>query len=213
MGSMAESVRSKESAVSRGDAPSGPVPASYRNLWPQLALLTVMAVAAFQLRMQGRLWWCSCGQVYLWTGDTWGPHTSQHLFDPYSLTHVLHGVVLCGLLAWAIPRLSPPWRLCLAVSLEALWEVVENSNFIIQRYRAATISLGYEGDTIANSLGDILSCGFGYAVGRRLGFRGSVVFLAVTEMTLLIWIRDSLLLNIVMLIHPMEAIKAWQLAR
>ncbi|MFQ5848688.1 MAG: DUF2585 family protein [Candidatus Methylomirabilales bacterium] len=166
---------------------------------------------AVQLHRQGRLWWCACGTLWLWSGDAWGPHNSQHLFDPYSFTHVLHGVVLCGLLAWGLPRLSAPWRLWLAVSLEGLWEVVENSEGIIQRYRAATIALGYQGDTVVNSLGDILTFGIGYVLARRLGFRGSLALVVVTEMVLLIWIRDSLLLDVVMLIHPIDAIKAWQM--
>jgi hypothetical protein len=165
-------------------------------------MVTVVAAAAYQLHRQGRLWWCACGYLWLWSGDAWGSHNSQHLFDPYTFTHVLHGIVLCGLLAWCLPRLSPPWRFCLAVSIEALWEVFENSAFIIERYRAATISLGYQGDTIVNSLGDILAFGVGYAL---------VLFVAI-EVVLLIWIRDSLLLNIVMLIHPIDAIKAWQLS-
>jgi hypothetical protein len=176
-----------------------------------VAIGIVMAGTVYQLRRQGRLWWCSCGEIYLWAGDTRSSHNSQHLFDPYSFTHVLHGVILYGVLAWGIPRLRPAWRLWLALSIEALWEVFENSDFIIHRYRAATISLGYLGDTIVNSLGDILSCGIGFTLARRLGFRGSLGLFVVTEAVLLLWIRDSLLLSVVMLIHPIDAIKAWQM--
>jgi len=210
---MSESVTPRESAGAPGEAQGRPGPGWRKDLWPWPAIVAVLAVAAYQLRRQGRLWWCSCGELYLWSGDTRGAHTSQHLFDPYSFTHILHGVVLCGVLAWAVSRLSPLWRFCLAVSLETLWEVFENSDFIIQRYRAATVSLGYQGDTIANSLGDIASFGIGYVLAGRLGFRGSLAFFAVTEAVLLLWIGDSLLLNIVMLIHPMEGIKAWQMGR
>src|SRR5205807_1757584 len=102
------------------------------------------------------------------------------------------------------PRLAPLWRLWLALVIEALWEIVENSSFVIQRYRAATAFLDYQGDTIANSLGDILSCGIGFALAWRLGFRGSVVLFLVTEGILLLWIRDDLALNIVMLIYPVQ---------
>jgi hypothetical protein len=179
-----------------------------KRLWPWLALALVCAAAACQLRWQGRCWWCACGQPYLWVSDARGPHNSQHLLDPYSLTHVLHGVILCGLLAWTLPRLPAVWRLVLAVGLEALWEVIENSAFVIQRYRTA--ALGYEGDTIANSLGDILSCVAGFLLARRLGLRGSLVLTLVTEAVLLLWIRDSLLLSVVMLICPIDAIKTWQ---
>ena len=132
--------------------------------------------------------------------------------DPYSFTHVLHGVVLCGLLSWTCRVLTPPWRLCLAISIEALWEVFENSNFAIQRYRALTAAVGYQGDTIANSLGDILCCGLGFVLARRLGFWRSLGLFLATEAVLLVWIRDDLLLNVVMLVYPIDAIRAWQMA-
>jgi hypothetical protein len=188
-----------------------PMGGSRRTLWPWLAIIPVLAVAAFQLRYQGRLWWCACGQPNLWAGDTKSSHNSQHVFDPYSLTHVLHGVIFYGLLTWGLPRMSLAWRLALAVSLEAGWEVFENTELVIQRYRTATLALGYQGDTVANSLGDVVSCAIGFLLARRLRIRYSVALFVAIEVVLLFWIRDSLLLNIVMLIHPMEAIKAWQM--
>ena len=105
------------------------------KLWPWLAIIIALLVAIYLLRSQGRLWMCSCGYLLLWAGDVWSSDNSQHLLDPYSFTHLLHGVVFCGVLAWGFPRLSPDWRLWLAISIEALWEVFENSEFIIQRYR------------------------------------------------------------------------------
>ncbi len=183
------------------------------GLWPWLALVGILAAAVLLLRSEGRLWWCACGRLYPWVSDTRGPHTSQHLLDPYSLTHVLHGVLLCGALAWAVPRLPPVWRLVLAVLAEALWEVFENSAFVIERYRAGTAAVGYQGDTVANSLGDILSCAVGFIVARRLGFLGSLALFGVTEVVLLLWIRDSLLLSVLTLVCPVDAIKAWQLGR
>jgi len=130
--------------------------------------------------------------------------------DPYSFTHVLHGFVLCGLLALIVPRLSQIWQLWLAVSIEALWEVLENSEFVIRRYREETAALGYHGDTIVNSLGDILVCGLGFVLARRLGLRRTLVLFVVTEVVLAIWIRDNLTLNILMLIYPIEGVKEWQ---
>jgi hypothetical protein len=180
------------------------------NLWPWLAIIAVLVATAVQLHFQGRLWFCSCGQLYLWVGDVWSSDNSQHLFDPYSFTHLLHGVAFFWLLVWTVPRLAPVWRLSLAITVEALWEVIENSEFIIQRYREATAALGYQGDTIVNSLGDILMCGLGFGLALYLGFRRSLVLFVVTEVVLLFWIRDSLILNVVMLIYPIEAIKAWQ---
>jgi hypothetical protein len=132
--------------------------------------------------------------------------------DPYSFTHLLHGFVLCGLVVAIFPRLSPAWQLWLAVSIEALWEVVENSEFVIRRYREETAALGYHGDTVVNSLGDIFVCGLGFVLARSLGLRRTLVLFVVTEVALAFWIRDNLTLNILMLIYPIDEIKEWQAA-
>jgi len=184
---------------------------SHRNLWPWLLILATFVGAALQLRYQGRRWWCACGQPFLWTSDAWSSHNSQHLFDPYSFTHLLHGFAFCWLLMLLLPRLSPWWQLALGTVVEGLWEVIENTTLVIQRYREATAALGYYGDSIANSLGDILTCAVGFMIAQRLGFRRTVLVFAITEVVLLIWIKDSLLLEILMLIYPIDAIKAWQL--
>lgn len=133
------------------------------------------------------------------------------MLDPYSFTHVLHGFLLWGLLAWLPIRLSPVWRLFVAVSIEALWEVLENSAFVVERYREGTAALGYQGDTVVNSLSDILMCALGFALASHLGFRCTLALFVVTEVALIVRIRDSMLLNILMLNYPIEAIKAWQM--
>jgi uncharacterized protein DUF2585 len=179
-------------------------------LW--LAIVLVLVVTAYQLRSQGRLWWCSCDYLLIWSGDPWSSDNSQHLLDPYSFTHVLHGFIFCGLLALIVPRLSPVWQLWLAVSIEAVWEVVENSEFVIRRYREETAALGYHGDTIVNSLADIILCGIGFVLARHLGFRRTFALFVLTEVGLAIWIRDNLSLNILMLIYPIDAVKEWQAA-
>jgi hypothetical protein len=179
-------------------------------LWPVLTTLTILVATAGQLHWQGRRWWCTCGQWLLWTSDAWGPHNSQHLLDPYSLTHVLHGLILCGIMTLAGSRLPLGWRLVLALSVECAWEIIENSTFVINRYRAATAALGYQGDTVANSMGDILSCAVGFWVASRFGWWKSLVLFLAVEVVLLCWIRDSLVLNVVMLICPVDAIRAWQ---
>jgi hypothetical protein len=147
----------------------------------------------------------------VWAGNVWSSDNSQHLLDPYSFTHMLHGFAFCGLLAWVMPKLSWDWRLWLAILIEAAWEVLENSDFVINRYREATAALGYQGDTVINSLGDIVVCGLGFLLARQLGLRRSIVVFVLTEVVLLIWIRDSLLLNILMLIYPVDEVKAWQM--
>ena len=178
-----------------------------------MATLLLVAITVYELHRQGRLWVCSCGAIRVWQGDIWSAENSQQLLDPYSFTHVLHGFIFWGLLAWLVPRLSVPWRLWLSLSIEALWEIVENTNYMIERYRDITAAIGYQGDTIVNSLGDIMCFGLGFLLARRLGPRRSLAVFLITEVALIIWIRDSLLLNVIMLIYPMEAIKVWQLVR
>ena len=177
---------------------------------PALVCAAVVLATVGQLWRQGRVWWCACGSWSPWSDDAWGSHNSQHLFDPYSLTHVLHGVVLCGVLAVVLPRVARAWRMALAVSLECVWEIFENSTFVIARYRTLTASLGYEGDSIFNSLGDIASCAAGFWVASRLGLRKSLALFLAFEFVLLVWIRDSLVLNVVMLLCPVESIRVWQ---
>lgn len=180
------------------------------RLLQSTAIGATFIATAIQLRIQGRLWACDCDSIKLWVSDAWGPATSQHVFDPYSFTHVLHGVLFCGVLALVLPKLSWSWRFCLTIAGEALWEVVENTNFVIDRYREATAALGYTGDTVLNSLGDVVCCGLGFALARWLGLVRSVIFFVLIELLLLVWIRDSLLLNVLMLTYPLDGIREWQ---
>jgi hypothetical protein len=181
-----------------------------RNIWPWLTLVSVLAGAAYQLHNQGRTWFCTCGRFRIWSGSAWSAETSQQLFDPYTFTHVLHGFVLCWLLAWWAPRWSSQWRFTLAVAAEALWEVFENTEFVIRRYRETTAALGYQGDTVINSLGDILACAIGFVIARYIGIRRSIALFFLIEAVLLVFIRDSLLLNILLLLFANDGIKAWQ---
>ena len=177
---------------------------------PWLAVAAVVAASAAVLRLEGRRWLCSCGRLQPWVGDAWSADTSQHLFDPYSLTHVLHGFAFAGLLALLLPRAGGRPRLILAVAAEALWEVVENTDYVINRYREATAALGYTGDTVVNSLGDIAACALGFLLARRLGALRTLLLFVAVEVALLLWIRDSLLLNIILLLYPSERLRAWQ---
>jgi hypothetical protein len=170
----------------------------------------LLAATAFLLRVEGRLWICACGTIKLWIGNTCTSDNSQHLLDPFAFTHVLHGVAFCWVIAWLGRRLRSAWQILLAVALEGAWEVFENTNFIIERYRTATAALGYTGDTVVNSLGDILCCLAGFLIAKRLGFWRSLVVFLMVELMLILWIKDSLLLQILMLISPVTAIKNWQ---
>jgi hypothetical protein len=189
----------------------------WANVWPWFAAAAVLLPAAFALRWQGRLWWCSCGRASLWAGDVWSSHNSQHLADPYSFTHILHGILFCGLLAWAIPRVPRTWRFALAIAIEALWEIIENTDFVIERYREATVAMGYQGDTVANSLSDVAFCAIGFWLARYLELRRSIAVFVAVELATLIWIRDSFVLNVLMLVCPIDsingAIKSWQMGQ
>ena len=132
--------------------------------------------------------------------------------DPYSFSHVVHGLLFFGALWLLARRLPVGYRFLLAVLLEAGWEVLENSPLVIDRYRSATIALGYAGDSVLNSTSDILMMSLGFLMASRVRWWLSVAALVAMELGCLLWIRDNLTLNIVMLVHPIEAIKAWQLA-
>ena len=163
------------------------------------------------LRAQGRLFLCACGYFEIWTSDTCSSNNSQQLFDPYSLTHVSHGFLFFYLVMLLFRRLSRGWQLLLAFALEAAWEVFENSSFVIDRYRTATAALGYQGDTVVNSIGDLACALIGFLIARQVGIRNSLILFVLIEVILLLWIHDSLLLQILMLIRPIEAIKSWQM--
>lgn len=179
--------------------------------WPALASVAALIMGALLLRAEGRSWVCACGRILIWAGDTCSANNSQQLLDPYSLTHVLHGFAYFWIITFAFTKLQPAWRLWLAITVGTAWEVFENTNFVIQRYRAETASLGYQGDTILNSFGDILCAVVGYMIARRIGLRRSLLAFVAVELVLLLWIKDSLLLQVLMLIRPVSAIKTWQL--
>lgn len=173
------------------------------------AATVLMAVA---LHFQGRLWWCKFGDYRIYVAEAWNSsHTSQHFFDPYTFTHVLHGVLFFWIAGVLLTRLSASWRFAVAVIAEGAWELLENSNFIIEKYRENTASLDYFGDSVLNSVGDVIACAVGYMIAVRLGWVRSLIFFIAVELLLLFWIRDGLLLNIIMLIHPIDAVKNWQM--
>jgi hypothetical protein len=172
-----------------------------------------MLTAALVEFSMGRKVWGISGTAGLWSGNINSSHNSQFLWDPYTLTHITHGILLYAILALAFRTLPLSTRLLLAVSLESLWEIIENTNFVIQRYRAETISLNYFGDSIVNSMGDILACMIGFLLASRMPTRVSVVGVLALEILLLVWTRDNLALNVVMLIHPNNALRAWQMGR
>jgi hypothetical protein len=177
-----------------------------------LAVTAITAMLVLVVRLEGRVWFCECRTLLFWIADAYSSHTSQHLLDPYTLSHVQHGLLLYWGLVWLAPRWSWQARLVAATAIEAAWEILENSEFVVNRYREATAALGYTGDSVVNSLGDLLACVLGFAIAGKIGWRWTAAIYVAVELTMLWWIRDSLLLNVLMLFYPVEAIKEWQTA-
>ncbi len=175
------------------------------------AYLLIVVAAVVILRFQGRVWWCQAGDITPWSWNIWSTHNSQHIIDPYSFTHVLHGVLEFWLIGLVFRRMPLVWRLALAVLIESSWEVAENSAAVIERYRSATISLDYFGDSIINSIADIACCSLGFLIAYKLRFWRSLALFVITEILLIVYIRDSLIINIIMLLFPIEAIRSWQM--
>lgn len=189
---------------------------NWQDYLPWILIGIVLIIMVIMLSTQGRLWWCKWDTpLYIATLDAWSKHTSQHFFDPYSFTHVLHGFLFLWILDVIVhkilgKKISFAWLLFIAVFAEAAWEVLENSQTIIERYREQTASLEYFGDTIANSFGDVIACAVGFIIAYILRFWRTFALFLIVEIILLITIRDNLTINIIMLIYPIEAIKIWQ---
>lgn len=170
----------------------------------------IAVVAATALLAMGRAPICRCGRVRLWWGEVASAENSQQLTDWYSLSHVVHGLLFYLAGALLLPRW--PWRarLVLAVAVEAAWEIAENSPAVIDRYRSVTMALGYTGDSVLNSLADIGCMALGFWAARRLPVWAAVGLGLALETIALVAIRDNLTLNVLMLVHPVEAIRVWQ---
>ncbi len=174
------------------------------------ALAAIVLTAIVALNLLGRVWWCEAGDYLPWSWQVNSRHNSQHLLDPYSFTHLLHGILEFWLIGLVFRKVSLAWRFVIAIFIESSWEVVENTNYIINRYREATISLDYYGDSIVNSLADIVACGLGFLIAYKIRLWWSLAVFVMMEVILLFWIRDSLLLNILMLVSPLDSVKSWQ---
>jgi hypothetical protein len=173
------------------------------------AILIIAAAALVELAM-GRHAICTCGHVDLWVASRDSPRTSQMIGDWYSLSHVVHGLLFYALLLLAFRHWPVERRFIAALVIEASWEVIENTPVVIDRYRATTAALGYHGDSVVNSMSDIVMMCIGFLAARKLPVWGSVLLLIAFELLPLLVIRDNLTLNICNLLAPNPAIQAWQ---
>ena len=177
---------------------------------PFLPVVVIIAFVALTEYIQGRLLICKCGYVKLWEGVVNSADNSQHIADWYSLSHIIHGFIFFGITWLVIRKWSLANRLIASTLIEGGWELLENSSFIINRYREGTISLDYFGDSIVNSTSDIGFMIVGFFIASKLPWKITLAAAIAMELLALYVIHDNLTLNVIMLLYPIEAIRNWQ---
>jgi hypothetical protein len=177
-----------------------------RSLVLSVGLMIVFAVLLY---LSGRPAWCKYG-IGFWA-PIWTHCTSQHLFDLYTFSHVLHGIIFFWLLWPFAEKIALHWRMFIALALEIGWELLENSQWVIDRYRQDTVAFDYSGDSILNSLGDVAAAVIGFVIAARYSWKVSVATFVVFELWMLAVARDNLTLNVFMLLFPIESVKQWQM--
>lgn len=172
-------------------------------------LLMIQAAATIELAM-GRPATCRCGTIRLWQNAVPSAENSQQIADWYTPSHIVHGLIFFALLRWAAPRLVLGARALIALAMEIAWEITENTNWIIDRYREATIALDYYGDSVLNSVSDMAAMLLGFWLAARLPGWAAVALAVGLELLALAVIRDNLTLNLLMLVWPVQAVRDWQ---
>ena len=174
-------------------------------------VLCILSFFVFILFLMGQPAWCVCG-LKLMTLDAWGSESSQNFIDPYTSSHVLHGILFFAFLTYFFRRFSLEVKMFLSLLIEVGWEILENSPLIINRYRSVTASYGYEGDSILNSTSDVLFMLLGFWIAARLPWKWTLTFFVGVEVLMLFLYRDNLALNVLMLVYPLDVVRDWQMA-
>lgn len=183
------------------------------RLVPILITAGIILLTAAWLLWIGREPWCKCGYVKLWHGQVVSSENSQHISDWYTPSHIIHGFLFFGALWLVVRRLSFGWRLVLATLVECAWEIVENSDAVIERYRSVTISLDYYGDSVLNTVCDVLAMVLGFWLAAKLPVWATVALIVIFEGVTMWIIRDGLALNVLMLLYPLDWVAEWQAGR
>ncbi len=178
--------------------------------FPYALTAAIIVGTAIILLWMGRIPMCKCGYIKLLHLETMSSENSQHLMDWYTPSHVLHGFIFYFVLWLVARKLSFGWKLSIATLVEAAWEIAENTDAVINRYREVTIALDYFGDSVLNSVADIFAMIAGFYVARVLPVWASIAIIIVSEVVVIYFIRDGLALNIIMLLYPLDAIREWQ---
>lgn len=179
------------------------------RVWMGVGILLIVG-QAFVLYAMGQPFISASGIVKLWHGVVLSSENSQQISDWYTLSHIIHGFLFYLGLWFFFPRMSMGMRFALAVGIEVGWEIFENTDFIINRYREQALAQGYIGDSVVNSVSDTVAMVIGFVLASRIPVIASAVALLLIEVIMLIAIRDSLTLNIIQLIHPLDVISNWQ---
>jgi hypothetical protein len=189
------------------------LPAMTKRFIPLIVVAGLILLTAAYLLWIGREPICKCGYIKLWHGQVVSSENSQHISDWYTPSHIIHGFIFFGLLWLFARKLDLGWRLVIATVIEAAWEIVENSDAVIERYRTVTISLDYYGDSVLNVVADLAAMIVGFVLASRLPVWATVAIALLFEATTILLIRDGLALNVLMLLYPLDSVATWQAGR